>query len=238
MITWEPVDWAAQRTDYQLSDILAGRYDAYISAFAADAAASGQRVLVRLGHEMNGEWYPWSEGANGNAPGEFTAVWHHVVAQFVAAGATNVEWVWSPNVEFAGSTPLAGLYPGDGAVDWIAVDGYNFGTSQPDSRWMTFTEIFEPTLAAISRLAPDTPLIIGETGCTEVGGDKARWITDMFDALERHPEIRALTWFEFDKETDWRVVSSSAAQSAFAAGAARPFVVETAVPPLGAGSGG
>ncbi len=46
-------------------------------------------------------------------------------------GATNVDWVWSPNRD--GSTAAAlntftTLYPGDAYVDYIGFSGYNWGT--------------------------------------------------------------------------------------------------------------
>ncbi|MEO7754082.1 MAG: hypothetical protein ABIS35_11790 [Terracoccus sp.] len=62
------------------------------------------------------------------------------------------------------------------------------------------------------------PIVVGETGCTEVGGDKAAWVTDMFASLADHPEIRGVTWFDFDKETNWRIDSSPGSLDAFRTG--------------------
>ena len=58
----------------------------------------------------------------------------------------------------------------------------------------------------------DKPLMIAETASTESGGDKAAWIRqDFFDeVLLRFPRVRAIIWFHENKETDWRVDSSSA----------------------------
>ncbi len=49
---------------------------------------------------------------NGNQAGDYVAAWQHVHDGVAATGATNVQWVWSPNVPYWGSTGLAGLYPG------------------------------------------------------------------------------------------------------------------------------
>jgi hypothetical protein len=46
--------------------------------------------MLRFGHEVNGNGYPWAEGVNGNGPGDHVAAWHHVHEVFTAAGATNV----------------------------------------------------------------------------------------------------------------------------------------------------
>ena len=35
----------------------------------------------------------------------------------------------------------------------------------------------------------------------------------------RHPEVRGLTWFDYAKETDWRIDSSEASLAAWGAGA-------------------
>jgi hypothetical protein len=58
--------------------------------------------------------------------------------------------------------------------------------------------------------------MIGEIASSELGGDKAAWITNGFvKLLADLPEVRAVTWFDADKETDWRVNSSTAALTAF-----------------------
>jgi beta-mannanase len=167
---------------------------------------------------MNGSWYPWSEQVNGNRPGDFVAAWRHVTGVFAATKATNVTWAWAPNVPYPGSTPLGALYPGDAYVGRVGVDGYNWSTLQPGSVWHSFGDVVGPGVAQLTSLTTK-PVYVSETGCPEVGGDKAAWITDMWAWLAAHPEIRGVTWFDFDKETDWRIDSSDASLHAFAAGA-------------------
>ena len=75
--------------DYQLADVIAGTYDDYLRRYAADVAAFGLPVGIRLNHEMNGIWYPWAEQVNGNKPGEFIEAWRHVHDIFTEAGAEN-----------------------------------------------------------------------------------------------------------------------------------------------------
>ena len=58
---------------------------------------------------MNGNWFPWSEGVNGNQAGEYVTAWRHVHDIFTAVGATNVTWVWCPNVDYSNSTSPASL---------------------------------------------------------------------------------------------------------------------------------
>lgn len=221
MITWEPWDHrcGTRQRSFALRRIVDGTYDAYLRCWATGMKAWEKPLWLRFGHEMNGDWYPWAEATNGNAPGDYVEAWRHVHRAFRAVGATNVRWVWSPNVVYDGSTPLAGLYPGDEYVDWVAVDGYNWGTSRADKRWRSFEAIFGPTLAQVAAITR-RPLMLGEVASSEAGGDKASWIADFFAAMRRRPEIRAFVWFDHDKETDWRITSSETARSAFAAGVA------------------
>jgi mannan endo-1,4-beta-mannosidase len=230
LIGWEPWDHRrespvealrGEQPEYRLSRILAGEFDSYVRDWAEELAAWGRPVLLRLAHEMNGTWYPWSEQVNGNSPGEYVAAWHHVRSIFEAAGARNVRWVWSPNIVYYSSAPLAPLYPGDDAVDLVGVVGYYGHGRAPGNTWRDFAEIYDSTIAEI-RTFTRKPILLTEVAATEVGGFKARWITQFFEELRRRPDIVGFVWYERVKETDWRIMSSDEARSAFAAGAADP----------------
>ena len=47
-------------------------------------------------------------------------------------------------------------------------------------------------------------MLITEVGSAEEGGSKAEWIRELFD-LAVQEGVRGLIWFQYDKETDWRV---------------------------------
>jgi hypothetical protein len=222
-LTWEPFDWRAgsvEQPSYALRNIADGRFDAYLTRTARTLAAFDGPVLLRFAHEMNGHWYPWSEQVNGNRRGDYVAAWRHVHDLFRQHGVDNVQWVWSPNVEFPGSQPLAELFPGPAYVDVVALDGYNWGSDAP-SGWQSPGQVFDPTLTVVRRLAPGTPLMIGETASSERGGDKAAWNAALFDWLGRQPDVEALVWFHLDKEADWRIDSSPASATAFRQGLRR-----------------
>ena len=211
---WDPARGTAQPT-YSLAAIARGDHDAYINRWAAEIKAYRLPVVIRFAHEMNGDWYPWAEAVNGNAVGDYALAWRHVVDLFDAAGVTNVTWTWAPNISYYGSWPLAGLYPGDEYVDRVGVDGYNFGTSRAQSSWGGPAAIFDPTVTELGKIAPSKPIHISETASTELGGNKAAWIGDLFTWIDAHPQVRGMTWFSFNKETDWRIDSSSASLAAF-----------------------
>ena len=214
VITWMSDDPTGATTITDRA-IAAGIYDGYIRDWAQGLASSGQRVLLRFDHEMNGNWYGWDPGVNANTAADYVAAWRHVHALFVAAGASNVTFVWAPNVAYPGSAPLADLYPGDGYVDEVGIDGYNWGPLDGHS-WEEPDRLFGPTLQVLTGLS-SRPLLITEVGCTPVGGDKAAWMTAFFAWLATSP-AHGFIWFDANKETDWRVDSSPSALGAFAQG--------------------
>jgi beta-mannanase len=174
----------------------------------------GGPVMLRFAHEMNGNWYPWAEGVNGNGAGDYVAAWRHVRSVFTSVGTPGVSWVWSPNVPYTGSIPLTGLYPGPDTVDVVGLDGYNFGTSQSWSSWVQPDALFGPGLQALRALAPGKPVIISETASTELGGSKPDWVRSMVSYLSSQPDVTAFVWFHYLKETDWRLDSSAASAAA------------------------
>lgn len=218
MLTLEP--WSAgggpEQATYSLDRVAGGAFDGYLLRWAAALRSYGKPVLLRFGHEMNGDWYPWSERVNGNEPHEFIAAWRHVHGLFRTTGADNVSWVWSPNVPYPGSLPLDGLYPGDAYVDVVALDAYNFGTSADWSTWLQPEQLYAQGLTELRRLAPIKPIMIAETASSELGGDKAAWVRDAVAFLAQQTDVVAFVWFHFDKETDWRIDSSERAVQAFA----------------------
>jgi hypothetical protein len=240
--------WASQSTpanpnepDFQLADVIEGHHDAYIREFAEAAKAWGHPFFLRFNWEMNGNWFGWSEGANGNQPGQYVAAWRHVHDIFTQVGATNATWVWCPNVDPGNKLQdLASLYPGDAYVDWTGLDGYNWGTNPASPRgWMSFDDLFESTYDRIvETIAPGKPLIISEVGCSEYGGSKAAWIADALEsARTEYPQLRGLLWFEkYDDGMDWPIETSSSAASAFAAGIQSPSYLSNSFASTGAGT--
>jgi Glycosyl hydrolase family 26 len=229
LITWEP--WAGTVVDPQwsLNTIINGSHDAYIHQWTHDVAAWGHPIYVRPMHEMNGGWTSWGYGVNGNTAAQFVTAWRHIVDIARAEGATNIRWVWSPNVDDGnpGLTPYVSVYPGDAYVDWVGLDGYNWGTSKGWNGWQSLYDTFKGSVDKIAALT-SKPLMIAETASTELGGDKAAWITTGFASLlTALPRVRAVVWFDKKKETDWRVASSTQSLNAFRAVATSAAVAAT-----------
>jgi len=220
-ITWEP--WrsttaVAAQPRFRLRNIIDGRFDPYIRSWARRLAAYARPVRLRFAHEMNGNWYPWSEHANGNGRGEFVLAWRHVHRIFDAAGATNVRWIWGP----AAINITRTQYPGDAYVDIVSLTTFNGGTQLRYARWRSLAAQLARPLEQLHDIAPRKPIELSEVGCAEQGGNKAAWIAGMFPMLRRHPEITSVIWYDIVKGSDWRLASSKQAAEAFAAGVADP----------------
>jgi hypothetical protein len=214
-ITWEPWDaskglYRAQPA-YRLQNIIDGKFDSYIRSWARTLAAYHQPVLLRLAQEMDGNWYPWGERANGNQAGEFVRAWRHVHDIFTRAGATNVKWVWSP----AFSVHPA-LFPGKRYVDVLGLTCLNSGRTGRGGAWRSFAAICAEPIAELHALDPTMPIQLSETGTTASGGSRSVWISGMFAFLRAHPEVSSVVWF--DLAPGWSIAGSRGAQRQFAAG--------------------
>jgi hypothetical protein len=232
VLSWssQSIPSSLNEPDFQLSDLIEGHYDTFIREFAEEARNWGHPFFLRFDWEMNGGWFPWAEGVNGNQPGQFAAAWRHVHDIFASVGAANATWVWCPFVE--GGEPagrLSSLYPGDAYVDWSGLDGYNWGTNPAaPNGWRSFDQLFTASYGAISgSVAPSKPMMIAEVGSSEMGGDKAAWIRDALAKVPaEYPQVRAFLWFDkFDDNMDWPIETSSNATSAFAEGISQPAYV-------------
>ncbi|MFJ3394906.1 glycoside hydrolase family 26 protein [Leifsonia aquatica] len=249
MMTWEsrPINAGNDSNvapEYSLPKIIGGDFDAYLHQYAKDIVATGLPLAIRLDHEMNGIWYPWSEtdgqgkSINGNSAGDYVKMWRHVHDIFQQEGANSlVIWVWAPNI--VNNLPathkvdgyLEGLYPGDDYVDWVGLSGYLRPPYKSDNDF-SFDYTFKPSLDKL-RSITKKPIILAEVGASETGGGKPQWVTSFFEALGRpeNDDIIGFSWFNLAITTyvegvratnDWRIDSRADTLSAFIAGLTRP----------------
>jgi hypothetical protein len=211
------------KSRYALKQVIAGRYDSYIRAWASAAARWRHPFFLRFDWEMNGKWYPWGWGANGNGPRDFVLAWRHVHDIFKSAGASNATWVWCPNVDPGGVFgPLQAMYPGGAYVDWTCLDVYNRATP-----WLSFDALFRSTYDVVETLAPTKPMVLAEVATTGRGGSKPDWISGLLTNLsQRYPNVRGILWFEkYASGFDWPIETSAASKRAFARAISSPLYV-------------
>lgn len=223
MITWEP--WFGEGTPDNIETLIAqGEYDEYIASWADNlknfiagddqqlGTEDDKRAYIRLAHEANGNWYPWSAQQGVNTPDDFTSMWKHVwnlVAQ-TGLNQDHIQWVWTVNASDAGSFTAEDYYPGEQYVDWVGIDGYNWGNDYSWSTWRTPEAVFADMLQRLRVIAPNKPVSLPEVGSTSNKAGvtdlaaKDEWISQLFSYLHT-ADIRMISWFNEDKEADWQM---------------------------------
>jgi mannan endo-1,4-beta-mannosidase len=194
------------------AQIASGADDKALQSYALALGTMQTPVGMVFDHEFNGPWSPW--GYKNVAPAQFVAAWRHIVTLFRDNGATNVTWIWNPNVTtpYTASSPQP-WYPGDAYVNWIGLDGYFYSTSD------TYASVFTPTIDQI-RAFTKRPQIIMETGANPTSG-RPRAITSIFQGAKNTPGLLGLIYFDFDKTSvhNWYINEEPPALAAFKAGA-------------------
>ena len=215
VVTWMPKGYSAQ-------DIVNGKTDNYIREFAKGVKNYSEEIWLRPLHEANGDWYDWGVGKKGagNTDANVTEAFRRIVKIFRKENVKNVKWVWTTNVTNHGEgATLTGNYPGDEYVDYISIDGYNWGKSQSWSSWKSFAQVFDDAYKALANI--NKPLFIAEISSSEKGGSKAAWLADMFEHFRTdYSRVFAVMWFSQSKdyEGDWALNTSQAAVDAWKAG--------------------
>ncbi|MEU9150730.1 glycosyl hydrolase [Streptomyces sp. NPDC048417] len=199
-MAWEPFKPS-------LKSIVDGASDAYIKKTAADIVRLNLPIAISFGHEMNGDWYAW--GRTKAEPADFAAAYRHIHDLFQDAGATNVIWVWTPNViNPMPNVDLKQYYPGDSYVDWAGMIGYYTLTGEH-----TFSTLYGPTMREI-RTFTKKPFFIAETAAQ--GGERRRAdVEDLFDGVKEHDDVLGFVWFNIPKRADWRIETSPLAMATY-----------------------
>ena len=211
MLTVEPVVTGKREVEVPMAAIAAGRYDAEIEADAKIAARFPGQILLRFAQEMNGPWFPQRSAD----PEAFVAAWIRYVRIFREVGADNVAFVWTPSVEIGVTKPFEPFFPGARYVDYVGLDGYNWGRG----RGRSFGEVFAASYDRLTELS-DKPAVIGETASAP-GPGKPAWIHDGFlrELPRSFSAVKAVIWFSddlsSDGQRDWRIETSPAATAAW-----------------------
>jgi len=199
--------------NYSLTQIADGAEDGYFKNLASMVGSLQIPVGIDFDHEFNGSWYKW--GYTHAQPSEFIAAWRHIVDLFRNNGATDVIWIWNPNVIMLRTTnDLQAWYPGDGYVNWVGLDGYFYSSTE------SYAGIFDNTIGQIRKFT-QRPFIIVETGANPASG-QARGITSLFQGVAKTPGMLGLIYFDYDKTPthNWYINKDPSALAAFKAGAA------------------
>ena len=184
MVTWNCGD-----TD---ADVAAGSDDAMVSAEAQALTATDVPVLFR--------WFPDPNLTGGSAAASclgtagasgYVAAYQHIHSLFVAAGATNVAFVWSVDTSAGADPNVAGYYPGGSVVDWIAADA---GAPPSDgSQPAAFTTGFGSWYSAFS--AAGKPMMVSSAGA-DAGSQSPYFNQILGDLPGQYPQVKAFVYFD------------------------------------------
>ena len=221
ILTWLPSTRPPDETSPRIArEIAAGEHDSLIEEWATQLSSwvtdgAGRRLYFRPAHEMNGNWFPWSAADSSSTVDDYTAMWRRIHNVFSENGLDEmtIQWIWSPNADEIGGVRAEEYYPDDEYVDWIGLDGFNFGGTQSYSSWRTPEEIFLEMLDRMQDLT-DKPVGLTEFASSSFRDGtyrptaKAICIKKLFRFAADH-DIRMTCWFNVEKygpdEADWGV---------------------------------
>ncbi|MBQ2896996.1 MAG: hypothetical protein IJE46_01550 [Clostridia bacterium] len=190
-------------------DVYDGLSDDKIRSFAKGAKEFGKPFLFRLNNEMNSDWVNYSGVAALSDPEIFKSNWVRIYEIFKQEGVNNAIWIFNPNNEDCPPchwNSYLAYYPGDEYVDMIGMTGYNTGTYYYEvfnETWRTFDEINKAQYEKLMERFSDFPFIITEFASSSVGGDKEKWIFDMFKSIKQYPNIKMALWWS-SRDYDFR----------------------------------
>jgi endoglucanase len=202
VVFWEP--------SFGYDNINDGSKDPYIYQFAVDAKTYTYPVILVPFDEMNLNESAWGYGANQNTADKFTTAWRHVHDIFASVGAENVKFAIDYNNVSIPNTPdntFAVYYPGRDYVDYVGVDGFNFGTP-----WQSFGQIFDGAISQLSLYKK--PIYIFSTASI-AGNQKASWIADMGVQLKKYSNIAGWVWFNSNSDQNWLINTDPNSLAAF-----------------------
>lgn len=210
VLFWEAVDYNRpyfSQPEYSFDAVLSGRLDNFFRNFAQGARSYGGEVILIPYSEFNGGWFPWGISVGNNSPQKLAEAYRYITRFF--DDVPNVKFAWVPNAEAGRDDRIDLAYPGDAYVDYVGVDGFNFGGGDET----TFSQLFHNTLARLA--AYGKPTMIFSMG-THEGSGKAAWIKNALTIeLYKYPQVAGWGWFNANKERDWRLESDPRALSVF-----------------------
>jgi len=117
-----------------LGKAASGAYNQHYHEVAQDIAAHDPGATIRVGWEMNGDWFPWKASDH---PDSYVQAFHELVDTFRSVSA-DFKFDWTPNIGTNSIDPEK-VYPGDHYVDFIGLDmnvGKQwFGGKSADQTW-------------------------------------------------------------------------------------------------------
>jgi beta-mannanase len=206
--------------------VIGGEFDKYIAEVGDKILAflngpdgvwgtgDDRRMYIALSTEMNGNWRVWY-----GAPARFIAMYRKMVdilrSRIPQDGntRTRLQFIWTINHKDVPGKAKGGyraeqFYPGHKYVDWVGVDGYNWGIGK-DLGWWSPVKVFKSIFGRLRKVGRGKPLAVVELGTSaqvKAGKfnvkKKNQWIKSSFKYFGKS-RVRMVIFFNENKERDW-----------------------------------
>ncbi len=171
--------------------------DIYLLELAWAMKASGAKIFLRFGSEMNGAWVEY-----GKDP-ELYKEKFRLVSEVMKREAPNVAMVWCPYT--TPINPIENLYPGDDYVDWVGVNMYSVTFFDQDrNKPASHIHPTEMLDYIYEKYSDRKPIMIGEYGTTHYSALEGKSVPafarnnifDLYSGLARkYPRVKAISYF-------------------------------------------
>lgn len=224
------INFTSNRTAAQIAN---GSIDPAIRRMAQAYASwisqgTGRMAFLAPLPEMNGSWETYKED-----PANFKLAYQRIQRIFTEAGVPRsaVRWVFAPNGWSATSTHnFENYYPGNTRVDVVAFSAYNWGHCSAASwkSWDGPSVVFAPYINRMRVMAPTKPIFIAQTATTSYTASgsqqaaKDQWFRNSYSYLAQAPGVRAIIYFNLNKECDWSLYDSSVKSLGYKQAVANP----------------
>ncbi|WP_053913291.1 glycosyl hydrolase [Streptomyces sp. SCSIO 75703] len=198
LLSWESKWWGGTRdqqpTWRQIADgdLDASVIDAQARRVREYGERTGRKVFLSFDLEMD------TRTPQNGTPEEYVRAYRHIHDRFRALGVDNVVWTWVITGYLDHADLFRRMYPGDGYVDWIGYNQYNYYRCH-SAPWLSFAQTQRATHDWVrGHLSRDKPLMLSEFGTAddpERPGRQADWYARVPGVLRELDGVKAaLQW--------------------------------------------
>lgn len=144
-------------------------------------------VMFRPWHEHTGSWFWWGQALC--TDDEYDALWQMTYQRMREKGATQLIWAYSPGIEPRDEAEYLRRWPGDGIVDVIGVDAYQY---EDRAAYIANLDRSLRIMTAVSK-SHGKPMAVTETGYESVP-DAEWWTKTLMPVIEKYPISYVLVW--------------------------------------------
>lgn len=144
-------------------------------------------VMFRPWHEHTGSWFWWGQALC--TDDEYDTLWQMTYQRMREKGATQLIWAYSPGIEPRDEAEYLRRWPGDGIVDIIGVDAYQYEDCA------AYIENLDRSLRIMTAVSKShgKPMAVTETGYESVP-DAEWWTKTLMPVIEKYPISYVLVW--------------------------------------------